>query len=95
MNHPDGPPADRSRPLRPVHGRPVHQGDSAAFGIGDLGRPGFGDPVDLEPDDVPVFRACGATPQAAVTASRLPFALTHAPGQMFIGDTRDERCRVV
>ncbi|MFD5540214.1 D-glutamate cyclase family protein, partial [Streptomyces sp. NPDC127079] len=80
--------------LRGVHGSPVHCGDPAALGIDDLGRPDFGDPVDAEADDIPVFWACGVTPQAAVTASRPPFAITHAPGQMFISDARDEQFRV-
>lgn len=77
-----------------VHGSPVFCGDPSVLGIGDLARPDFGDPVDAEPDDVPMFWACGVTPQAAVTASRPPFAITHAPGQMFLTDTRDERYRV-
>lgn len=89
------PAAIRESSLLPaVHGGPVHCGDPAALGIGDLGRPDFGDPVDLEPDDIPVFWACGVTPQAAVMASRPPFVLTHAPGQMFLGDARDEQFRV-
>ncbi|MEU6217923.1 putative hydro-lyase [Streptomyces sp. NPDC047022] len=80
--------------LPAVHGGPVHCGDPSALGIEDLGRPDFGDAVDAEPDDIPVFWACGVTPQAAVTASRPPFAITHAPGQMFITDARDEQYRV-
>ncbi|MFE2281011.1 putative hydro-lyase [Streptomyces sp. NPDC059454] len=80
--------------LPAVHGGPVHCGTPSGLGIDDLGRPDFGDPVDLEPDDIPVFWACGVTPQAAVMASRPPFALTHAPGQMFLSDARDEQFRV-
>ncbi|MEU2421882.1 putative hydro-lyase [Streptomyces sp. NPDC007851] len=80
--------------LPAVHGSPVHCGDPSALGIADLGRPDFGDPVDADPDDIPVFWACGVTPQAAVMASRPPFAITHAPGQMFISDARDEQFRV-
>jgi uncharacterized protein YcsI (UPF0317 family) len=80
--------------LPAVHGSPVHCGDPSGLGIDDLGRPDFGDPVDLAPDDIPVFWACGVTPQAAVMASRPPFALTHAPGQMFVTDARDEQYRV-
>lgn len=72
-----------------VHGAPVHIGDPAALGITDLGRPDFGDPVDALPGDVPVFWACGVTPQAALMASRPPFAITHAPGHMFVSDRRD------
>ncbi len=77
-----------------VHGGPVHSGDPAGLGIKDLDRPDFGDAVRAEPDDVPGFWACGVTPQAAVTASGPPFAITHAPGRMFITDVRDEQYRV-
>ncbi|MCX4879402.1 putative hydro-lyase [Streptomyces sp. NBC_00847] len=80
--------------LPAVHGSPVHCGDPSGLGIVDLGSPDFGDPVDAEPDDIPVFWACGVTPQAAVTASLLPFAITHAPGQMLLTDARDEQYRV-
>ncbi|MGV9559759.1 D-glutamate cyclase family protein [Streptomyces sp. NPDC003522] len=83
-----------SSPLPAVHGGPVHCGDPSGLGIGDLGSPDFGEPVDAGPDDIPVFRACGVTPQAAVAVSRPPFALAHAPGQMFLTDARDEQCRV-
>ncbi|MET9438312.1 putative hydro-lyase [Streptomyces sp. NPDC006551] len=80
--------------LPAVHGAPVHAGDPAALGIRDLDRPDFGDAVAAEPGDVPVFWACGVTPQAAVTASRPPFAITHAPGRMFVTDVPDARYRV-
>ncbi|MFF3513986.1 putative hydro-lyase [Streptomyces sp. NPDC002573] len=80
--------------LPAVHGSPVHCGDPSGLGIDDLDRPDFGDPVDAEADDIPVFWACGVTPQAAVMASRPPFAITHAPGQMFITDARDDQYRV-
>ncbi len=72
-----------------VHGAPVHVGSPAALGIADLDRPDFGDPVEAGPDDVPVFWACGVTPQAALMASRPPFAITHAPGHMFVTDVPD------
>ncbi|HWM38361.1 MAG TPA: putative hydro-lyase [Streptomyces sp.] len=74
-----------------VHGAPVHSGDPSLIGIADLGSPDFGDPVEAMPGDVPVFWACGVTPQAAVMASRPPFAITHAPGRMFITDVRDDQ----
>jgi uncharacterized protein YcsI (UPF0317 family) len=77
-----------------VHGAPVHVGDPTALGIGDLSTPDFGDPVDAEPGDVPVFWACGVTPQAVLTASAPPFAITHAPGHMFVTDVPDEHYRV-
>lgn len=72
-----------------VHGAPVHIGAPDALGIADLARPDFGDPVPIRAGEVPVFWACGVTPQAAVMASRPPFAITHAPGHMFITDTPD------
>ena len=72
-----------------VHGAPVHVGDPAALGIADLAKPDFGDPPEVRPGEVPVFWACGVTPQAAIMASRPPFAITHAPGHMFITDVRD------
>jgi uncharacterized protein YcsI (UPF0317 family) len=73
-----------------AHGAPVHVGDPAELGIAELSRPDFGDPVDLEPGDVPVFWACGVTPQAVVMASAPPFAITHSPGRMLIADRTDE-----
>lgn len=72
-----------------VHGAPVHVGAPDALGIADLGAPDHGDPVETEPGDVPVFWACGVTPQAAVLASRPPLAITHAPGHMFVTDFPD------
>ena len=72
-----------------VHGAPVHVGDPAQLGIADLNRPDFGDPVPVRPGEVPVFWACGVTPQAAVMASRPPFAISHAPGHMLITDAPD------
>lgn len=77
-----------------VHGAPVHVGDPAALGIADLARPDFGDPVRIEPGEIPVFWACGVTPQAAVMASRVPFAVTHAPGHMFVSDVPDSTYHV-
>jgi uncharacterized protein YcsI (UPF0317 family) len=76
-----------------VHGGPVHVGSPAGLGIRDLDRPDFGDPVRAEPGDVPVFWACGVTPQAALMASRPPFAISHAPGHMLVTDVPDERYR--
>lgn len=71
-----------------AHGAPVHVGDPAAIGIGDLGRPDYGDPVPVEPGEVPVFWACGVTPQAVAVRARLPLMITHAPGYMFLTDVR-------
>ncbi len=73
-----------------VHGAPVHVGSPEALGIADLSRPDYGDPVTLAAADVPVFWACGVTPQAALEQARPPFAITHAPGHMLITDVPDQ-----
>jgi uncharacterized protein YcsI (UPF0317 family) len=73
-----------------VHGAPVHIGSPAALGIADLAKPDFGDPVTSQDSDVPVFWACGVTPQLALASGRPPIAITHAPGHMFITDTLDD-----
>ncbi|MFB1295711.1 putative hydro-lyase [Mycobacterium sp. pW049] len=72
-----------------VHGAPVHVGDPAGLGIADLSAPDYGDPVSIRPGEIPVFWACGVTPQAAVMQSRPPLAIGHAPGHMLITDLRD------
>ena len=72
-----------------VHGAPIHIGDPSLIGIADIGRPDFGDAVPMEKGETPVFWACGVTPQAALMASRPPFAISHAPGHMFVCDPRD------
>jgi uncharacterized protein YcsI (UPF0317 family) len=72
-----------------AHGVPIHFGNPDAIGISDLARPDFGDPVELRPGEVPVFWACGVTPQAALMQAKLPFAITHKPGHMFVTDLRD------
>ena len=72
-----------------AHGAPVHTGDPAALGIADLAQPDFGDPVTGQAGDVPVFWACGVTPQTALARARLPFAITHLPGHMLITDIPD------
>ncbi len=77
-----------------VHGTPVHVGNPAVLGIEDLGTPQFGEPVSAETGDVPMFWACGVTPQAAVMASRPPFAITHQPGHMFVTDVPDTDYRI-
>lgn len=69
-----------------MHGRPVHMGDPTALGIADLGVPDFGDPVRIGPHEVPVFWACGVTPQAVALEARPSLAIFHAPGHMFITD---------
>jgi uncharacterized protein YcsI (UPF0317 family) len=74
-----------------VHGAPVHVGNPEELGIADLARPDFGDPVRIPEGHVPMFWACGVTPQAAVMESRPALAIGHAPGHMLITDARDSR----
>lgn len=72
-----------------VHGKPVHIGDPAAIGIKDINRPDYGDAVTIKEGEVPVFWPCGVTPQAALMAAAPRFAITHAPGHMFITDIKN------
>jgi uncharacterized protein YcsI (UPF0317 family) len=72
-----------------AHGAPVHFGDPAALGIRDLSKPDFGDAVEILPGEVPVFWACGVTPQAVAMEARPPLLITHKPGHMFLTDLRD------
>jgi uncharacterized protein YcsI (UPF0317 family) len=69
-----------------AHGAPVHVGNPEAIGVDDLQRPDYGDAVAIEEDEVPVFWACGVTPQWVAQRSRLPLCITHAPGRMFVTD---------
>lgn len=74
-----------------VHGAPVHLGDPALIGIQDIYRPDYGDPVEIKPGEMPVFWACGVTPQSVVAATRPPFCITHAPGHMLVTDLINSR----
>jgi uncharacterized protein YcsI (UPF0317 family) len=78
-----------------VHGAPIHIGDPEKIGIKDLTHPDYGDPVDIREDEVPVFWACGVTPQAVALRSRPRLMITHSPGYMFITDIRDEELAVL
>ena len=71
-----------------AHGPPVQVGDPARIGI-DLDKPDFGDPVEIRPGEVPVFWACGVTPQAVAMRARPALLLTHSPGHMLVTDLRD------
>ena len=105
-----GPLVVSMRPLRPadairaiqitsrfpaVHGAPVHIGIPEQIGISDIHKPDYGDAVVTRAEELPVFWACGVTPQAALAASRLPFAITHAPGSMLVTDLKNRRYAVI
>lgn len=72
-----------------AHGVPLHIGDPAAIGIRDIDKPDFGDAVEVRPGEVPVFWACGVTPQAVAMQTKPPLLMTHKPGHMFLTDLRD------
>ena len=78
-----------------VHGAPVHIGNPEAIGITDITKPDFGEPVAFEEGEVPVFWACGVTPQAVAMSAKPPLMITHAPGHMFITDRKDEDLAVL
>ncbi len=96
-----GPLVVSMRPMRPAdaikavqvtaafpgsHGAPIHLGDPGQIGIADLDHPDFGDPVPVRDGELPVFWACGVTPQTVLTAAKPPLAITHNPGCMFVTD---------
>ena len=72
--------------FRAAHGAPVHVGEPEQIGIRNLSSPDYGDPVEIAPGELPVFWACGVTPQAAIVNAGIPFAITHAPGCMLVTD---------
>jgi len=79
-----------------THGAPVHIGDPAKIGISDINRPDFGEVWEQESDDqVPVFWACGVTPQSVAMASKPELMITHSPGHMFVTDLKDEDLAVI
>lgn len=77
-----------------VHGAPVHIGDPGALGIADMDSPDFGDPVAIPEGWIPVFWACGVTPQAAVMHSKPELAISHAPGHMLVTDLANHALQV-
>ena len=79
-----------TKPYRKAHGAPIHAGDPAVLGIRDVMKVDFGDPPEIRPGEVPVFWACGVTPQMALRRAKPEIVITHAPGHMFITDIRDK-----
>jgi uncharacterized protein YcsI (UPF0317 family) len=80
--------------LPSVHGAPIHLGYPEQIGITDLAKPDYGLPLPLEAGELPVFWACGVTPQAAIAAAKVPFAITHAPGYMLVTDLKNAQLAV-
>lgn len=71
-----------------VHGAPIQIGNPEAIGIKDVTKPDYGDSVTINEGEVPVFWACGVTPQNAVMQTKPEIAITHSPGHMFITDVK-------
>lgn len=105
-----GPLVVSMRPLRPadairavqitsrfpaVHGAPVHLGKPEMIGIADLSQPDYGDVVEVKDDELPVFWACGVTPQSVIAAVRPEFSITHAPGYMLVTDLKNSRLAIL
>jgi uncharacterized protein YcsI (UPF0317 family) len=78
-----------------MHGAPVHVGEPEQIGIADLSRPDYGDAVPIAADEIPVFWACGVTPQAAVVSARPSLCITHAPGCMLVTDRLNHEAAVI
>lgn len=78
-----------------VHGGPIHIGNPLRIGIKDLYKPDFGDSVTIKTGEIPVFWACGVTPQAALTQAKPDICITHAPGHMFISDILNEELAAI
>ena len=77
-----------------VHGAPVHIGLPEQIGIRDLAKPDWGDAVEVPADELPLFWACGVTPQAVVAEAKPEFCITHAPGSMLVTDLRNSQLAV-
>jgi uncharacterized protein YcsI (UPF0317 family) len=72
-----------------VHGAPVHLGKPEMIGIKDIAKPDWGDAVPIHDDEIPVFWACGVTPQSVIMAVKPEFCITHYPGAMLVTDRRN------
>lgn len=105
-----GPTVVSMRPLKPadairavqvtsrfpaVHGAPIHLGRPDLIGITDIAKPDYGDPVEIRDDEIPVFWACGVTPQAVIAAMKPDFCITHAPGHMLVTDLKNSRLAIL
>ena len=78
-----------------VHGAPIHIGDPELIGINDISNPDFGDVNIIKEGEVPVFWACGVTPQAVAMKSKPSLMITHSPGHMFVTDIKNHEVAVI
>ncbi|WP_082233288.1 putative hydro-lyase [Halobacillus massiliensis] len=74
------------------HGGPVHIGKPEEIGIKDLDKPDYGQSVDFNKEErIPVFWACGVTPQNVCLQAKPEIVISHAPGHMLITDQLEEQ----
>jgi uncharacterized protein YcsI (UPF0317 family) len=78
-----------------VHGAPVHIGKPELIGIADLMKPDYGEPVPVHADEIPVFWACGVTPQSVGANAKPEFCITHYPGSMLVTDRRNSEFAIM
>jgi uncharacterized protein YcsI (UPF0317 family) len=78
-----------------VHGAPVHIGKPELIGIRDLAKPDYGDVVPIGEDEIPVFWACGVTPQSVIVEAKPDFCITHFPGSMLVTDRRSQEYAIM
>jgi uncharacterized protein YcsI (UPF0317 family) len=78
-----------------VHGAPVHLAKPEAIGIKDIAKPDWGDAVPIGDDEIPVFWACGVTPQSVIMAVKPEFCITHYPGAMLVTDRRNNEFAIM
>lgn len=73
-----------------AHGAPIAVGDPTLIGINDLSQPDWGEAVEVKEGEVPVYWACGVTPQNVLRDAGLPLCITHSPGHMLIADVAED-----
>jgi uncharacterized protein YcsI (UPF0317 family) len=78
-----------------VHGAPVHIGKPELIGIADIAKPDYGEPATMNEDELPVFWACGVTPQSVIAMAKPEFCITHYPGRMLVTDWRNTELAIL
>ena len=78
-----------------VHGAPVHIGKPEAIGVADVMKPDYGEAVEVRDDELPVFWACGVTPQSVIATVKPEFCITHYPGSMLVTDRKNTEFAVM
>jgi len=78
-----------------VHGAPVHIGKPEMIGIKDIMKPDYGDALPVREDELPVFWACGVTPQSVIATVKPEFCITHFPGSMLVTDRKNSEFAIM